>query len=104
LLLKRLWDSHGLRRLFLIFFTVTFFYTTGTRDKEFSEILLPDFVLQLAEKIYLVLKGLLQNVTSHPHAFDILWGLTGMLVLAGYTILALLVSGMILELFQKRIG
>jgi len=100
MLLKQLWDRHGLRRLFLIFFTVTFFYTTGTRDKDFSEILLPDFVLRLAETVYRVLERFLLYLTEHPHAFDILWGLTATLVLAGYTILFLVVLGLILELFS----
>lgn len=100
MLLKELWNRHGLRRLFLIFFTVTFFYTTGTRNKDSAEILLPDFVLRLAETVYRVLETFLLYLTEHPHAFDILWGLTATLVLAGYTILFLVVLGLILELFS----
>jgi hypothetical protein len=99
MLLKQIWDRHGLRRLFLIFFTVTFFYTTGTRDKAFEEILLPDFALSLAGTVYRALETLLLRLTDHPHAFDILWGLTATLVLLGYTILFLVVLGLILELF-----
>ena len=100
MLLKQLWDRHGLRRFFLIFFTVTFFYTTGTRNKAFEDILLPDFVLSLADTVYRVLETFLVYLTEHPHAFDILWGLTATLILAGYTVLFLVVLGLILELFS----
>jgi len=100
MLLKLIWDQHGLRRFFLIFFTVTFFYTTGTRNKAFEEILLPDFVLGLAVAVYRVLETFLLHVAEHPHVLDILWGLIATLILVGYTILFLVVLGLILKLFD----
>ena len=100
MLLKRIWDQHGLRRFFLIFFTVTFFYATGTRSKAFEEILLPDFVLSLAVAVFRVFEMILLNITVHPHALDILWGLIATLILVGYTILFLVVLGLILKLFD----